>query len=265
MKKSRTQEDEACCSKKTEEVKQDQPKLSKRVHYVPADQKAKPQNVVSQDEWEKARQALLEKEKELTREYDKVVEMRRQMPWKKSPDYVFKDLNGKDVKLSDLFVNPNLNTLIVQHLMMGPNSEASCPSCCFWGHGFNGQLQYVQQRANFVLVAKAQPDKLKAFVQSQHWNMNCVSCIGNSFNADLKFESADGTGYVDGQNPGLSVFVKGDDGTLYQTYEVKNRGYDLFNACHSLLDLTPCGRQGLSESLHSAFNKKISSDFFPTL
>lgn len=79
----------------------------------------------------------------------------------------------------------------------------------------------------------------------------CVSSASNTFNLDFGAESVDGKGYMDGQLPGLSVFVKESDGALYHTYSTFGRGLDLTNGAHALLDLTPLGRQGLNESLHS--------------
>jgi len=224
-----------------------------QIHHLPFPTVAQPSNVVSDEEWKKARDALLQKEKALTRHIDEVVEERRKMPWRKCPDYVFKDLNGNAIHLSALFTNKAINTLVVQHLMFGENIEKACASCTFWAHGFNGSLPYINLRANFAVVAKAPPQKLKPYYESQKWSFTCVSSCDNTFNVDFGAEAKQGSKEMElygGQIPGVSVFVKSDDGTTYHTYSTFGRGLDILNHVHALLDLTPSGRQCINESLH---------------
>ena len=40
----------------------------------------------------------------------------------------------------------------------------------------------------------------------------------------------------------MSVFAKGEDGAIYQTYSTYGRGQDLVNGAYNMLDLTPKGR-----------------------
>jgi len=205
--------------------------------------------VVSDEEFKRAREALLEKEKALSRHLDEVTAARRNMPWRECKNYTFRSLEGKEVLLSDLFTNDKLDTLVLQHFMQGPTSSKGCPSCSLWAHGFNGYLPYINLRVNFAVVAKANFDVLKQYYESQHWSFNCVSSENSTFNIDFKAESEDGKGYADGQYPGVSVFTK-RKGKIYHTYSTFGRGLDLLNGSHSLLDLTPLGRQSLNESLH---------------
>jgi len=59
--------------------------------------------VVSEAEWVVARQELLRKEKEFTRERDALSAERRKLPWVKiDKEYVFDGPNGKET-LADLF------------------------------------------------------------------------------------------------------------------------------------------------------------------
>ena len=60
-------------------------------------------NIVSENEWQEARVALLKKEKELTRAYDALNAERRRLPMVRVEDtYEFEGPNGK-VSLLDLF------------------------------------------------------------------------------------------------------------------------------------------------------------------
>ena len=47
---------------------------------------------------------------------------------------------------------------------------------------------------------------------------------------------------TDSELPGLSVFFRDDDGTIFHTYSCYARGLDMRNGAYRLLDLTPKGR-----------------------
>ena len=62
-----------------------------------------PHTFVSQDEWLAARRDLLNEEKQLTKQQQRVAAARRQLPWMKvTKEYVFDTPKGK-VRLADLF------------------------------------------------------------------------------------------------------------------------------------------------------------------
>ena len=44
------------------------------------------------------------------------------------------------------------------------------------------------------------------------------------------------------EQPGLSVFIKDDNGDIYRTYSTYERGLDLLVGAYNYLDLTPKGR-----------------------
>ena len=65
--------------------------------------------VVTQDEWVKARVELLAKEKEFTRLRDELSRERRALPWERVvKDYRFEGLDGEE-SLSDLFDGSGVN------------------------------------------------------------------------------------------------------------------------------------------------------------
>jgi len=85
--------------------------------------------VVSRDEWLEARKALLKKEKEFTRQKDRLFAECRTLPWVKvEKNYVFDTATGKQT-LADLFGDKS--QLIVTHFMLRPEWEQGCIGCSF--------------------------------------------------------------------------------------------------------------------------------------
>src|SRR5262249_55186080 len=101
-------------------------------------------NVVSKEEWLKARKAHLAKEKEFTRLRDELSRQRRELPWEKvDKHYVFEGPNGKQT-LGDLF--EGRSQLIVYHFMLGPAWEHGCPSCSYLMDHTDGALVHLNAR-----------------------------------------------------------------------------------------------------------------------
>src|SRR6266705_6074846 len=80
--------------------------------------------VVTAEEWQVARDALLAKEKEATRARDALAAERRRLPRVRiDKDYVFDGAAGK-ATLVGLF--EGRGQLLLYHFMFGPNQEAGC-------------------------------------------------------------------------------------------------------------------------------------------
>ena len=85
--------------------------------------------IVSREEWLEARKILLEKEKQLTHERDRLNAERRRLPMVKiDKDYAFAGPSGK-IRLIDMF--EGRQQLIVYHFMLGPTWTEGCPGCSF--------------------------------------------------------------------------------------------------------------------------------------
>jgi predicted dithiol-disulfide oxidoreductase (DUF899 family) len=87
--------------------------------------------IVSREEWQRARDQLLVKEKAATRANDALAAERRRLPMVRiEKEYVFDGLAGK-VRLIDLF--EGRRQLIVYHFMFAPGVDgwpsAGCPGC----------------------------------------------------------------------------------------------------------------------------------------
>ena len=198
---------------------------------------------------------LLAEEIALKDHVERVAVMRRELPpGRELQDYVFKEgpadlsRNGpedfKETKLSELFA-PGKNELFIYHLMYGPDWEEACPMCTLWCTGLNGIARYFTERANFAVVAKADVGKLRDYARVRGWNnLRLLSSHDSTFNRDLEAEEPDG-----GQNPGVSVLVRGDDGKIRHFYskwapmdDNNNRGIDLLSPVWNMFDLLPSGR-----------------------
>ncbi len=210
------------------------------------------QRMASREEWLEARLALLEKEKEFNKERDALSAARRELPMVRvMEDYEFETNDGRK-SLADLFGD---NTqLIVYHFMFGKDWEEGCPSCSYLADNFNGMDMHLNARdASFWAISNGPLDKLNTYRKRLGWSFNWASTGGNSFGADFGVtfeggEKANGRGYnytdnVYGEEmPGLSVFVKLNDGGVAHTYSTYARGLDMLIGTYNFLDMTPMGR-----------------------
>ena len=142
-------------------------------------------NIVSQNEWLKARTALLLEEKEFTRLRDQLSQKRRQLPWVMvDKNYSFEGMNGTET-LSDLF--DGRSQLIVYHFMYGPDWEDACPSCSFWADNFNGIDIHLKHRdTSLVAISRASLDQLQAYSKRMGWDFKWLSSSASEFNYDFQ-------------------------------------------------------------------------------
>jgi predicted dithiol-disulfide oxidoreductase (DUF899 family) len=209
---------------------------------------------VSREEWLKARTRLLEKEKEFTRARDRLSAERRALPWVRvDQPYVFRGPNG-EVTLSELF--SGRSQLVVYHFMFQPDWDAGCKSCSFWADNFERIVLHLAQRdVTLLAVSRAPLAKLTAFAKRLGWSFPWVSSLGSSFNQDFGVSFTPeqvATGEVHynyrasrawgEEMPGISVFAKAEDGSVFHTYSTYARGLDMLNVAYHYLDLVPKGR-----------------------
>jgi predicted dithiol-disulfide oxidoreductase (DUF899 family) len=209
--------------------------------------------VVSREEWLKARKAHLKNEKALTRMRDLVSAERRALPWVKvDKEHVFDAPEGKRT-LSELFGKNS--QLIVHHFMWRHDLDMGCVSCSFEADHAEGALVHLENHdVSYVRVSRAPLAKLEAYKKRLGWKAKWVSSYANDFNFDYhvsftKEDLAKGKvnynyGLVEGfdELPGLSVFFKDKDGTVYHTYSSYARGNEEVIGAFIYLDITPKGR-----------------------
>src|SRR5215475_8103749 len=196
--------------------------------------------VSTREEWEAARNALLEREKELTRLGDELARERRELPWVPiEKDYTFDTEDGTKT-LAELF--DGRSQLLVYHFMFGPPYEAGCPVCSSIADTLAPQVPHLKARDTTLLLASRGPlAKLIAYRDRMGWAIDWVSSGGSDFNRDLGFLyteeelkpflegeipptveqyarmcGTDVVGYVS-EGPGLSAYSL-SDGVAYRTY-----------------------------------------------
>ncbi|KAH8590010.1 hypothetical protein B0O99DRAFT_692038 [Bisporella sp. PMI_857] len=208
-------------------------------------------NVVSRDEWLKARKDLLIKEKAATRAQDALDAELRGLPMVKlENDYKFDGPNGQ-VGLADLF--DGRKQLVVYHFMLGPGDTAPCTGCAFLADNLPANLSHLKSRkTSLVLISRAPFAVIEKVKKKMGWEIPWYSSLGSDFNYDFHvtldesiapFKGSDEMkSTIKGDLPGLSVFSR-DEGTIYHTYSTYARGLDRFLVTHKLLDVTPLGRQ----------------------
>jgi predicted dithiol-disulfide oxidoreductase (DUF899 family) len=192
-------------------------------------------NVVTREEWLVARKALLEKEKKATRAHDMILAERKKLPAVKvEKEYLFEGPNGT-VTLLDLF--EGRRQLIVRHFMFAPDEDEGCIGCSMQTDSI-GALEHIWARdTSLVLTSRAPQSKLLPYKARFGWTYPWYTTVGCEFNVDLEVTTGRG------DSPGVSSFIRDDDGNVYHTYSVYDRGGEIFKNFYNYLDTTFLGRQ----------------------
>jgi predicted dithiol-disulfide oxidoreductase (DUF899 family) len=198
--------------------------------------------VVSEEEWQAARAALLVKEKEATRTRDALAAERRKLPMVRiEKDYTFDGPEGK-ATLPELF--EGRRQLLLYHFMFGPNQDVGCDGCSMVVDQI-GHLAHLHARdVSFALVSRAPLTKIEAYRKRMGWTIPWFSALDSDFNVDFGVspETPQPEVYQDGETFGLSVFLRDGD-SVFRTYFTTARGVEALGSVWTLLDLTPLGRQ----------------------
>ena len=194
--------------------------------------------IVSEVAWQAAHEALLAKEKSLTRARDALAAERRRQPMVEiAKRYVFDGPDGP-VSLLDLF--EGRQQLILYHFMFGPGAhgwpDAGCPGCSMFVDQLCHPAHLHARDTSLALISIAPLAKIEAYRKRMGWTVPWVSSAGNDFNKDF------GMTAERGEMHGLSVFLRDSD-RIFRTYFTSARGLETVGSVWSLLDLTPLGRQ----------------------
>src|SRR6266480_7889297 len=170
--------------------------------------------IVSQQEWEAARQELLAKEKAFTHSRDALAAERRRMPWTPvEKKYEFEGPNGK-VSLLDLF--EGRKQLIVYRAFFEPGvfgwPDHACRGCSL-GADQVSHLAHLNARDTTLAWASRAPQKEIARLKARMgWKMPWYT-ITDSFDADFGVD----------EWHGHNVFFR-DGERVFRTYFINSRG-----------------------------------------
>lgn len=185
--------------------------------------------IVSPEAWRRDHEAVLAREKALTRAHDALAAERRRQPWMKvEGDYAFTGPSG-EARLADLF--DGRRQLIVYHHMLRPADPAPCEGCSMVGDQIPHLAHLHVRDTALAFVSRAPIAEIEAFRRRMGWAMPWYETT-DGFNADF--------GVTDGF--GLNVFYR-DGAEVYRTYFTTGRGVETLGTIWTLLDLTPLGRQ----------------------
>ena len=223
--------------------------------------------VVSRQEWQAARDELLQREKEHTRMADELARQRRELPWVAiEKEYRF-DADDGARTLAELF--DGRSQLLIYHFMFGPSYQAGCPVNSSIADSFDSLIPHLSARdVTLIAVSGAPIEKLLAYRERMGWSFNWASSYESDFNTDLGFSSSpaqtreaierilddlppvafrnaeeSGTdiyGYLT-ELFGFTAFTLQDE-TVYQTYSTTGRGVEFLMPYYGFLDHAPKGR-----------------------
>jgi predicted dithiol-disulfide oxidoreductase (DUF899 family) len=190
--------------------------------------------IVSAQEWDAALQAMLVKEKELTRARDAMAAMRRRMPWTAvEKQYAFEGPEG-EATLLDLF--DGRRQLIIYRAFVEPGidgwPEHGCVGCSLMADHI-GHLAHLNARDTTLVYASraSQPD-IAALKSRMGWEHIPWYTMIDDFDVDFGVDEWHGT----------NAFIRDGD-RVFRTYFISDRGDEAFVNTWSFLDMTALGRQ----------------------
>ena len=192
------------------------------------------QPTVSPQEWEAAREALLVKEKELTRARDALAAERRRMPWLPvEKEYRFEGPDGA-ATLADLF--DGRRQLIVYRFFFEPGvarwPESGCPGCSFMADQVSNLAHLNARDTTFVQVSRAPQPDIRRYAERMGWTDIPWYTITDEWDADHGVDEWHGT----------NAFLRDGD-RIFRTYFIHDRGDEAMGTTWSYLDLSALGRQ----------------------
>ncbi|MEJ2886938.1 DUF899 domain-containing protein [Actinomycetospora aeridis] len=192
--------------------------------------------VVSTEEWRKAHEAMLVKEKEFTRARDALAAERRRMPMTRvEADYRFVGPDG-EVGLLDLFEGRRqllVYRFFYEHDVRGW-PDKGCPGCSYLADHVPHLAHLHAWDTSFAMVSPAEQDNISALQRHMGWDKApWYTLVGDDFSRDFDVP----------EMFGVNVFLRDDHDTVYRTYFVTGRGVEPLLPTLSMLDLTALGRQ----------------------
>ncbi|MBS1517151.1 MAG: DUF899 family protein [Bacteroidetes bacterium] len=185
---------------------------------------------LSKEEIKTTEEQLTELDKEIELLRKKRIELNSKLAHMEVKDYLMKDRNGNEVKLSEMFGDN-------KYLILIHNMGKSCSYCTMWADGFKDTYKEIEKKASFVLVSPDSPEIHRKFAEDHGWNYRTYSAAGSEFIYDMGYElRKDGKVYY---WPGVSVFEKKEDGNIERVAKDYFGPGDFYCNIWHFLDLLP--------------------------
>jgi predicted dithiol-disulfide oxidoreductase (DUF899 family) len=195
--------------------------------------------IVSPQEWTAAREALLVKEKELTRARDALAAERRRMPWMAvEKNYRFEGPTGS-ASLPDLFEGRRqlivyrffYGTDITTYAEGGSYPERACVGCSFVADQVAHLAHLNARDTTLAFVSRAPQPEIQGLKKRMGWDIPWYT-VTDEFDADFGVD----------EWHGHNAFIRDGD-QIYRTYFIDSRGDEALGSTWSYLDMTALGRQ----------------------
>jgi predicted dithiol-disulfide oxidoreductase (DUF899 family) len=190
--------------------------------------------VVSKEEWDKAHEQMLVKEKELTRARDALAAERRRMPWLAvEKEYRFDGPDGP-ASLLDLF--EGRRQLVVYRFFYDPDVEGwperGCGGCSFLADQVAHPAHLNARDTTLAFVSRAPQDKIQGLKERMGWERIPWYGLTDDFDADHDVAEWHGT----------NAFIREGD-KVFRSYFIFSRGDEAMGTTWAYLDMTALGRQ----------------------
>lgn len=169
-------------------------------------------------------------EKEVMDNKKKLTDLRKELKPEKVDDYTFIDVDGNNIKLSELFGSKN-------ELLLVHNMGKNCPHCTLWADEYNGVAGHLESRVPFVVISPDDSNTMKEFANGRNWTFRIFSSKGSSFSKDIGFDNGSPL-------PGVSVFTKDANGNIYHNTSASFGPGDNYCSVWDYFDLLPKGSDG---------------------
>ena len=190
--------------------------------------------IVSEKEWEEARENLLVQEKEVTRARDALAAARRRMPWTAvEKAYEFDGPDGK-ASLLDLF--EGRRQLVVYRAFFEPGvngwPDHACIGCSLMADQVAHPAHLHARDTTLAFASRAPHTDIQRMKARMGWDVLPWYTITDSFDADFGV----------GEWHGTNAFIREDD-RIFRTYFLNDRGDEALGSTWGYLDITALGRQ----------------------
>ena len=198
-------------------------------------------------EYRRARTALLAEEIALRRQIQRVAAQRRALPpGPVAKDYRFRDEQGREIGLADLFGRHDI--LFTYLWMYGPERARPCPMCTSFVGSLDIPAPDLEQRLSLAIIGRSPVARQLAFARERGWrNLRFYEAIGDAFACDTAWLNQAGEEWAQvivwtRSGPEVRLFWAAEGGP-----ETADPGFDPHLApdptpLWNILDWTPAGR-----------------------